>query len=226
MNHLYLRVIVPLAITLPLFFAVINLKRLSVSDKILLRYLLLSFVVNIVVAIMSANRINNLPLLHIFTWVELTILLFFYKNILEAKKAYRQYNMFISVFGLLCIINAIFFQSIYNYNTYTRSLEAIIMMLFSVNYFAKVFAENITQKTTVLPAFWFNTGIFLYFSWSFIFFTFSNVIAKQSTSNSIFLWYVHASFVLVMYMLFAVGFLKAGQQHRPLPSSSLLKSSI
>jgi hypothetical protein len=219
MNHLYLRVIVPLAITLPLFFAFFNIRRLSAAEKVMFMYLLVSAIVNAAGAIISANHRNNLPLLHIFTVVEFALIIIFYKKILEDGKYTKQYTALMAVFIILCVINALFFQSIYIYNSYTRSIEAIIIMLFSVNYFAKLFVQYSDVQITAIPSFWFNTGIFLYFSWSFMFFIFSNVVAKQSSSNGNVLLYIHASFVLVMYVLFAVGFYKV--THKKVPNGDL-----
>jgi hypothetical protein len=212
MNHLYLRVIVPLAITLPLFFAFFNIKRLSNAEKAILIYLLVSAVTNAAAAVISAMHNRNLPLLHVFTAVEFVIITFFYKYVLDDRKHSQKYIVLQAVFCFVCIVNAVFFQSIYTYNSYTRSAEAIIIMLFSVNYFAKLFAEASGQRITALPSFWFNTGIFLYFSWSFMFFIFSNIVAKQSAHNGNVLLYIHASFVMIMYLLFSAGFFKVSRK--------------
>jgi hypothetical protein len=58
------------------------------------------------------------------------------------------------------------------------------------------------------PAFWFNTGMFLYFSGSNMLYIFSNYILTESKHNFLVTWNTRAAFLLIMYLLFTLGFLK------------------
>lgn len=214
MTHPYLRVIVPLAITLPLFFAFLYIRLTNKAERKILLYLIVSAITNLAAAIISGLfHENNLPLLHFFTAVEFVILSNFYKHILGEQTNEKKYLMLQLVFVAFCIFNAIAFQPLKTYNSYAKSLESIVIMLFSVKYFAKQFAETYGSNIVHKPSFWFNTGIFLYFSWSLMFFVFSNLIVLVSTKNGNFLLYMHATFVLIMYLLFATGFFKI-QKHK------------
>jgi hypothetical protein len=219
MNHLYLRVIVPLAITLPLFFAFLNTRFATRADRQLRLYLLVSAFTNLVAAIVSGMlHSNNLPLLHGFTAIEFVLLTTFYKHIFREEHKRMQYITLQGVFVLFCIANAILLQPLKTYNSYARSLEAILLMLFSIRFFAKQFVEGSGAKLVRKSAFWFNTGIFLYFSWSLMFFIFSNMIVPVSKRNGNFLLYMHASFVLIMYLLFSVGFARLQDRKRLVPA--------
>lgn len=112
------------------------------------------------------------------------------------------------VFVMLCIANALYLQDIHTYNSYTRSVEAIVCILFSLNYFAKLASDPETGNVIRLSDFYANTGIFLYYSGAFILFVFSNfIITKLSLNNFLIIWNIHAALILLMYQGIAVSFL-------------------
>jgi hypothetical protein len=69
---------------------------------------------------------NNMPIIHLYTAIEMVFFCWFYKTIL-----WPQGNRFLKVwlpvlFTVLCIVNALRYQNIYTYCSYTRSVEALI----------------------------------------------------------------------------------------------------
>jgi hypothetical protein len=205
MKNVYMGVVVPLAILLPVMMAAWKLKQLNAVARIILAYLLTSAVVSLAASAMIWNRMNNLPVSHLYTVVEFFFFTFFYRSLLQGKKTITVIQV---CFLLACILNTLFVQDLYQFNSYTRSLEALVIMLLSVNYYALLFTDIATVKPLQHPAFWFNTGIFLYFSGAFMLFVFSNYMLKESVSSFKVVWNVHATFVLIMYLLFTLGFLK------------------
>jgi hypothetical protein len=205
MKNLYMGVIVPLTILLPIFIALLRFRYLTNAAKALLVYLCTNALVSIVIKYTANHKINNLPIFHLYTLIELVLLAEFFKKLIGFKKIITiiQFSFLIA-----CVVNAIFFQSIFTFNTYTRPLEAFIVMLFAVNYFAKIFTDTSKIKLSEMPSFWFNTGLFLYFSGAFMLFIFSNFVLKVSQQSFNIIWNTHATFVLIMYLLFTIGFIK------------------
>ena len=198
-------VIVPLTILLPIFIAFFRFKYLTDAAKALLVYLCTSALVSIVIKYTASYKINNLPIFHLYTFIELLLLAEFYKKLIGFKKIITIVQF---LFLIACVVNAVFFQSIFTFNTYTRPLEAFIIMLFAVNYFAKIFTDTSKVNLLEIPGFWFNTGLFLYFSGAFMLFIFSNFLLKVSQESYYIVWNTHATFVLIMYILFTLGFIK------------------
>lgn len=198
-------VVVPLAILLPIVVAVWRLRQLNAVARIILTYLLTSCVVSLAASAMIWNRMVNLPVSHIYTVVEFFFFTFFYRSLLQGKKTITVIQV---CFLIACVLNTIFVQDLYQFNSYTRSLEALVIMLLSVNYFALLFTDISIDKPLQNPAFWFNTGIFLYFSGAFMLFIFSNYMLKESRASFTVVWNMHATLVLLMYLLFTLGFLK------------------
>lgn len=199
-------IIVPLFILVPILAGIIKLKSLPFNIKILWYYLLVTALINTSATIIGRIfHANNLPLLHLFTLIEGVMFISFYKLTLKGNEKSRPFILLQLAFIVFCIINALFLQSIYTYSSYSRYTESIICILFALNYFARIATSD--SKPLKLPTFYFNTGIFLYFSGSFILFIFSNIILqKLSASTMLLFWTGHSTLVLIMYIFFTIGF--------------------
>ncbi len=200
-------IITPLCILIPIIAGLIKFKVLPFNLKLIWYYLVVTALINTAATIVArVYHKNNLPLVHLFTLVEGLMLISFYRYTLDSNKKKKWYNLLQIAFVAICIINALFFQSIYTYSSYTRYTESIMCMLFALNYFAKVAALELS--VVKLPNFYINAGIFLYFSGSFVLFIFSNLITyKVSLTNFLIIWNIHASLMVLMYLFFSFGFI-------------------
>jgi hypothetical protein len=202
-------VIVPLSILLPLLIGALKYRQLSVSAKLIHWYLIVSAIFTGTSLLISRHyHQNSMPVSHLFTLVELGMITFFYKALFGAGKKNNVYNYIILVFAVVCVMNVLFFQSIYTYNSYTKSIEAIVCILFAMKYFAAMASGTSSTNIITAPDFYFNTGFFLYFSGAFMLFVFSNFITTNLSLNNFYIiWTIHSSLVLLMYILFSTAFL-------------------
>lgn len=200
--------IVPLSILLPLFYGFSRWEHLGKTAKIILAYLLISAAVNLDADLLVRNRAANLPLLHVYTAVEFIVLVMMYRYLLAGTKAASMITGLQIGFAVACIANAIWLQPLYTFNSYSLSLGAIIIMLLAINFFARLAVEEPAGKVSDLPDFWFNTALFLYFSGSCMLYVFSNFFLQVTQQEFYIVWGLHAIFVLLMYILFTIGFIK------------------
>jgi len=209
-SKIFMAVIVPLSILLPIFIGLLKYRQLSASAKLIHWYLIISALFTSASLLMSTYyHQNSMPVSHLFTVVELAMIVFFYKRLFTPGTHNRFYYGIILFFTMLCILNAIFFQSIYTYNSYTKSIEAIICILFAMKYFASIASgNNASGKILYSADFYFNAAFFQYFSGAFMLFVFSNfIITNLSRSDFFTIWTIHAALVLIMYLLFSTAFL-------------------
>lgn len=208
-SKIFMTVIVPLSILLPVIIGIIKYKALPVPAKLMLLYLIISALFTGIALLIGRHyHKNNMPVTHLFTIIEFVILVAYYRKISGATRRNSFYYLLILLFISLCIANAIFFQSIYTYNSYTKSIEAIVCILFALNYFAAIAAGTPSKKTMSQPDFYFNAGFFLYFSGAFMLFVFSNfIVSNLSLPDFLIIWTIHASLVLLMYLFFSTAFL-------------------
>lgn len=206
MDTFYMGWLVPYSIAIPIIAAFLLFRYHTGPARIIFYYLIISVLSSILGYILRHTIKNNLPLLHVYTLIEFIILAEFYKKAIDDKNSSKVLTVLQVFFTLACIVNVIFWQSLFMYNSYSRSLGALLIMLLAVNFFARLFSNPSAEKVTKLPVFWFNSGIFLYFSGAFVLFIFSNFVLVADRATNVILWNIHATFVLIMYLLFANGF--------------------
>lgn len=209
-KFIFMGLIVPVSVLIPISFAVFKYKHADRALLLILYYLLLDGLVNILTAVLADIRINNLPLLHIFTILEFLLLSFFYIKILKEGLIRKIIRFLIVVFPLICIINLIFFQSIFRFNTYTRPLEVLMIMAYSLAYFAQINEADNEKSWSSNPLNWINTGVLLYFSGALFVYSFSNLTTAYTSPKyyllNLLIWNIHAALLLAMYLLFSWGF--------------------
>jgi len=204
----YMGIIVPSSIVIPLCIALARYRYLAEAMRIVFYYLLVSGCINAIAVYMAKHHMNNLPLLHLYTVIEFAFISFFYFAIFEKAAIKNIILRLIPVFTALCVLNAIFLQSIHVYNSYPHSVEALLIMGYGILYLFQSSSKNTSTTNWVNnPISWVNTGILQYFSGAIFLFAFSNLITANVQINAI-IWCVHATLVLIMYILFSIGILK------------------
>jgi hypothetical protein len=206
----YLTYIVPGSILIPLIWFASGYRRMGAPERLIALYLLISGLINLAALLLSTHNLSNLWLLHIYTAVEGTLLLLFFRVILANRKIRRVILLLVVAFPIVCLLNALCWQSSAVFNTYTRPVEALLCVGLAACYWLQDSGEH-HDKWGSDPRNWEVTGLFIYFASSFLLFLFSNVLLSRSASpaNSRLwdlLWAAHATLVLVMYLLITVGF--------------------
>lgn len=207
MRLIYLSIIVPASILIPFIAGVWRYRQLPGSARLVLAYLAVAGIVDVAASFMADRRINNMPLLHVYTVFEFIIILVFYYQLLTGKIK-PAIKLLMALYVLLCIAYALFIGSIYQYNLLPRSLEGFIIGGLAMIFFFRQLNAETRYPETVL---WINAGLLLYFSGSFLLFLFFEVLIHNRAANNL-AWVLHATLVLLMYILFAIGFLRAKKQ--------------
>jgi hypothetical protein len=208
MHAIYMRVIVPALIILPIVVAISKKKYWGLPEKAILAYLVISASFNTLAALLAAKGINNLPLLHLYTVLEfISITSFFYFST-DRKNDKQMIKVLWFVFPVLTIANVLYLHSIYLYNLIPRSTGAIIILILCINFLMR----SLSFSANRVPFFTFAVvvALLLYFSGSLTLFALSDFIIANKTINWL-IWNTHATFVLIMYLIFAVAYFKTGK---------------
>jgi hypothetical protein len=207
--YLYMGVIVPASVIIPIVFAIVKYRHINKPLTTIFVYLLFAGLVNACAAVMAFRHINNLPLLHVYTVCEFLFLgIFFYQ--LAGKPTIKKLILGgILLFPVYGLINFTFIQDLHVFNSYTRPVEAILLIVFSLIYFYTQSSDTQPVSWHTQAVTWIVTGILIYFSSSLVQFSFSNIVSSlASRDTKLFIWAIHATLVLIMYLLFSVGFSK------------------
>lgn len=201
----YMGVIVPAAITLPLCAAVARYRFWQQPERLVFVFLLLSAIFNVLAKVTSASRINNLPMLHLYTVIEFCVLMAVFRSMFAHDGMRRLLIAAMCVFPVLALLYIWQTDSLFSYNVLPRFLSSIVLTGLCLYYLFR----DLSRPAELRPVFnlFIVVGLLLYFSGASALFGLSESIRKDRVLNTV-IWNIHATFVLIMYIIFGIGYLK------------------
>jgi hypothetical protein len=204
LSIIYIGYIVPFSGIIPLGIGLYKFSRLEPGLRIITCYLLLSVSCSAAGTVLASHNMNNMPVAHVYTFLELILLSAFYLSIFR-RSLFRYLIAFLSLALLIFLVmDTLLPGKIYHFNNNGKSLEALLIILCAVGYFISALDHTDNNKTTRSnPSLtYINAGLLLYFSSSLILFII-NTIDPRYITISIVVWDMHASFLLLMFILFS-----------------------
>jgi len=212
MKYFFAGILVPASAVIPVLVAFGRRQHLAARHWILFAYLIVSLLGNILARYLAQRGIVNTPLFHVHTMVEMVLFSFFFYALFREKIIRVLILATVVLFILYCIINFVFLQSIFSFNTYTRPIEAILLIWLCVMYWWKAGTTEDSKPWGAIADNWAVSGILFYFSSALFLFIFSNyLILHVSKQANVLVWNVHAGIVLLMYLLLTITFLKSNR---------------
>lgn len=196
-------------IIVPLCMNTVYFKRLDIAHKLLGIHLWIACAVELTSYILMRQKRNNLPLLHFYTLSEFTLLYMYFDYYLRNTfPVWLLRSIAISFMGFT-ILNSLFIQSIYTFNSYARALEALLLILYSLLCFYRM-AQSAGKESK--PVIWVNAGILIYFSGAFTLFVLSNYILPLGVKLNVEIWAIHSFLSILLYTFIAIGLWKGRKQ--------------
>ncbi|MEZ4953978.1 MAG: hypothetical protein R2825_10430 [Saprospiraceae bacterium] len=163
---------------------IVKYKMFPIVIKVFGCFLFIDFLTEILAMVLFYQHVNNLPLLHFYTLLEFVSLSMFYKYIFKEKIIFQKYFWFIfsSVF-IFIVLNSIFFQSIFEFNSNAKTLVQLILIGCAVYYFFNAYGKIDLTKNEHLGLILINGAIIIYNAGSLFVFMFSNVLLKSNLSH-------------------------------------------
>lgn len=218
--------IAPFAVWVPVIVGLLMIGKAPVYIRLLVAHLVFTGIVQAIAFYLWKRSENNLPLLHLYTVEELVMLTLFYSYVLSAAIPRRIFLTVIGLFVLLAVLNALFIQPLKTHNTYMRSLESLVIIIWTIIYFYRRLADEYDEEPEINPGknailteadlrnnkhrataiLWMNSGFLVYFSASLLLFTLGNFMAgKAFREISKNLWAIHAFVSICLYIVIAIG---------------------
>lgn len=194
-----------LSILIPLVLLLFRFTKFDLTFKFLSLLLLISALVGFISYHLYIRNENNMPLSHLYTVIEYSLWSAVYHQIFQSVTTKKIILSLIGFFAIFAILNALLWQSIYIHNSYSRSLEGILLVSFSLSWLYKAFGEKHIPRLEKEAFFWINAAVLVYFSGAFLLFIFSDFILASSKRNSIEAWTLHAIFLIFHYLLIGIG---------------------
>ncbi|MFT6320486.1 MAG: hypothetical protein ACJAT4_001411 [Granulosicoccus sp.] len=192
-----------------IILCLIRIKRVKFLFKILLAFLILNLLTELVADYFWRRKMNNLPLLHLYTLFEFVLLSWFYKIVLRENKWIQKYFWsFIFFISVLVISNSIFLQSIYGFNSNAKTLVQLILISYAVIYIYSysLKLEEVNENTKAIRLI--NAAILIYHSSSLFIFLFSNMFLINDIKIHKGFWVVNAGLNLIFQVLILIAIWK------------------
>ena len=197
---------------LPFSIGIYNFKYCKNESKVVFLYVLLGIVFELISRVLAYLKFHNtLPLLHLYTVLEFSIIWLFYYRYFKIFYSQNGMKILLLLFVLFAIFNALFLQKIDTFNTYARGLESLILISLTLMAFNKIMVELDTRYPTNQPVFWINTGFLFYFSGNLVVFMLSNYF-KNDNQLLLVAWGIHAILMAILNCFIAIGLWKLRRQ--------------
>lgn len=190
---------------IPVCIGLLHYRKLRPSAKNIVWLVFVSFVFDIAGRILWWNKIPNLFVGNVYAIVEFAIISFIYK--FEFKNFIPQYwlEAVVGISLIFFLYNLFWGQGFFFNNTLSKTVESVLLILFSLLYFHKTIKELQIAQLEATPMFWFNSGVLLYFSGSLFIFIFSNYLLIYSQELGIQIWAIHAFFMMLFYFTISIA---------------------
>ncbi len=154
---------------------------------------------------LSVYKINNLPLLHVYTVVEFILLAGIFKRPLAGVIPALYFRLLYGAFALYALLHILLpGRSWYEHNAWPRAIEAITLILLVLLFFYNTLKELNFRHLESAPLFWISTGLLFYFSSSFFIFISSNYVLGEN-ELAVMLWAIHMIFTIVRNVFFGIA---------------------
>jgi hypothetical protein len=198
-------------ILLTVVYAVIYYKQLGPALKVFSWFVFLSGIIQFTsLAFWYAGK-NNMPLLHIYVAAGFICLAWFYRTLLNGFIKAKIIWLIAILFLLFTIINSLFIQPVFTFNSYALTVESILIIILTLFTF-RFFLNDIVKETSgrdIKSLNWINSGLFIYYASSMLIFYFGAIITRTfSRDLNLYTWIFHSFFSIVMYTCFLIGLWK------------------
>lgn len=198
--------IVPLVISIIL--CLYYWKRLPIAFKFLSFYLWCNLTVEVIVFFLPPGT-NNLPLLHLYTLFEFILISLIYRKMGLFDPWPAQYFaiFLISIAGLI-VLNSIFLESIYTYNSYAKTVVQLLFIGYAVGYMFQLKENSPDAGAHNLM----NYAILIAYSGSLFIFMFGNVLLADEFDNLF--WDINVLLNLLFQILILISVWKASRARK------------
>jgi len=156
---------------------------------------------------------NNLPGLHLYTLFQFVLLTLFFNACLKELSDWFKYKWILAIGTIGIIANSLFVQSIFTYNSYSKSVVELYIIIMSLALFKLFLSDKTHEPINMKASVSFVSAVFLQSSVSIILYIYSNDIMEMKASLRDLLFYLRivinyiSLFMIIfgMWQIFARG---------------------
>jgi len=193
------------SILLPLTMGIFRLSTLRKELKTLLLFIFIAAAFELITIYMASIEVESISLFPIYILIEFFFFVVIYRMVLVSDLWKRVILYSAIVFAILFVLNLFFFWESDKMSSYIRSLESILIIVFTLAYFYQAIENLLVPSLNQDPMFWVNTALLVYFSGNLIFFIISNYLLEQSRQLLMEAYLIHSILIIIRNLLFTIG---------------------
>lgn len=180
-------------------------KELNTPFRRLLYFLIWNALIEILAFVFIQLGYNNLPLLHIYTLGEFILFSYFYKSLIDKPIVFQKsYWYLVIAASVLIILNTVFFQSIFRFNSFAKTGVQVSIIAYAVLYFYNLVENQWFSEITYKSLRLINSAILIYYSGSLFIFMHGQVSFENTQRFTIF-WAFNSVLNLIFQLLILCG---------------------
>jgi hypothetical protein len=159
---------------------------------------------------LSANILNeldwpNLYLYHLNCLFSFFALSLFYIRLFNTQKTKVFISIVAIIYTIFSFFNIIIWEPIGVFNSNSFGLASFILCAYALFYYLKLFKSSAEDNILTSASFWFNTGIFSYYTINFFIFLTYNKLTQEKTPLLGIIWQLHNVIFLIMCVYIFIG---------------------
>ncbi len=195
------------SVLIPIVIGALYLKKLNTQFKVLFYFFVISALFEVQTNVCRDIYHNNMPGLHLFTFVEMLAFSFVYY--LHFKQS-RFISILIGINALIFIIAAILdafvVNGIWAPNSISRTYSSVSLTCYSLIFFYYLFIRDFEHYSWEYPMFWISIGVLTYFGLNLFYFMLINYLTNNAAYTGQISLFTHAAINIVANCLFAQSF--------------------
>jgi len=177
--------------------------------------LLTCYLVIYILLVYSANNLFGGKSNNIVYIILSALTLCFFALIFEQffGKKFKVFNRTVIIIAVLFfIVNAIFWEGTFLFNSYSSAVANFILLWYCVYYYKLQLEKPQVIFVEKLPSFWIVSGIFIYSAGNFFLFSMFNSLTRDNPQFAYYAWDINIILILIMNSFFAKGIQCASQK--------------
>ncbi len=172
----------------------------------LVAYFYLSALFDLAGLITWHKKVNNLPLFHLFTLIELLFLGWVYEQAFMNVLLKRIVAVLTVLLGVFTVADSVLLESIWTFNSISATAESVYLIVLSLLLFRQLLLQDEVMFLDRHPLFWFNSGVLLYFAGNLFVFMLQHTIADSAQQGYVY-GIVHSGINILANLLFGIALL-------------------
>ena len=196
---------------LPLLLYWFTKNKLNEEIKPIFPFIVLCFIAGLYEFIFTTIlRFNTIPWFYTYDLLAFFSIQYFFYNVLDKKV--KKLVWISSCLYLILFTNAVIHHTIenyLNYLSYLTSFVTLLILIYSIKWFKKVFMETTLVSLADSPTFYFVTGFLFYYSGVVVLFLLAHSIYHNNNSHLQYYWLINLFFNIFHKTVLIIGIWKA-----------------